>query len=79
MTSTEIKARKMDIMEALMSLDEEKLSKVEKYIRKLMGEQRTYEMPSDLLDALLTKANEDLKNGKYIEEQEMELFINSLQ
>ena len=36
MTTIEIKARKMDLLETLMSLDEKKLSKAEKYMHKLI-------------------------------------------
>lgn len=33
MTTMELKARKMDLVEALMQLDNEKLAKAEKYIK----------------------------------------------
>lgn len=78
MTAIEIKARKMDLLETLMSLDEKKLSKVEKYIHKLIQEPQSYEMPEELLNALLNKANDNLKAGNCIEEEEMQDFIHSL-
>lgn len=79
MTTIEIKARKMDLLETLMSLDEKKLSKVEKYIHKLIQEPRCYEMPQELLSALLNKASDNLNAGNYIEDNEMQDFIHSLQ
>ena len=48
MTTMELKARKMDLVEALMQLDNEKLAKAEKYIKKLLSDSptKTYDMPS---------------------------------
>ena len=81
MTTMELKARKMDLVEALMQLDNDKLSKAEKYIKKLLSAPpvQTYDMPSELLNALLDRADENKKNGNYIEEQDMDNFIQSLQ
>lgn len=79
MTTIEIKARKMDLLETLMSLDEKKLSKVEKYMHKLIQEPQSYEMPQELLNALLNKASDNLNTGNYIEDSEMQDFIHSLQ
>ena len=81
MTTMELKARKMDLVEALMQLDNEKLAKAEKYIKKLLSASptKTYDMPSELLNALLNRAENNKKSGNYIEEQEMSDFIKSLQ
>ena len=81
MTTMELKARKMDLVEALMQLDNEKLAKAEKYIKKLLSDSptKTYDMPSELLNALLNRARKYKKSGNYIEEQEMSDFIKSLQ
>ena len=40
----ELKARKMDLVEALMQLDNEKLAKAEKYIKKLLSDSPTKKM-----------------------------------
>ena len=71
----------MDLVEALMQLDNEKLAKAEKYIKKLLSDSstKTYDMPSELLNALLNRAENNKKSGNYIEEQEMSDFIKSLQ
>ncbi|WP_293711504.1 hypothetical protein [uncultured Parabacteroides sp.] len=76
----ELKARKMDLVEAVMLLDNEKLAKAERYIRSLLTESsdKTYEMPAHLLNALLDRADENRKNGSYIEDKEMDNFIKSL-
>lgn len=81
MTTMELKARQMDIMQALIQLDNEKLAKAEKYIHKLLNESKiqTFNMSSDLLNTLLDNAEENRKNGICIEEQEMNNFIDSLQ
>lgn len=81
MTTMELKARKMDLVEAVMLLDNEKLTKAEKYIKSLLFDSsaRTYDMPSALLNILLDRAEMNKKNGNYIEEEEMNNFIQSLQ
>lgn len=80
MTTMELKARKMDLVEAVMLLDNEKLAKAEKYILSLLAEpsSKSYDMPSSLLNALLDRADENRKNGSYINEKEMDEFIKSL-
>lgn len=81
MTTMELNTRRMDILDVLMQLDNDKFVKAEKYIHKLLHESKAkaYEMPSDLLNSLLDKAEENLKKRSYIEEQEMNNFIDSLQ
>mgnify|MGYP000347023061 CR=1 FL=1 len=80
MTTMELKARKMDLMELLLQLDGQKLAQVEKYIQRLLSDadSPTYKMPAKLLNTLLDKAEANKKNGCYIEEEEMNQFIDSL-
>lgn len=82
MTTMELKARKMDLLELLLQLDNVQLTKAEKYIHKLVGQEsshiQTYNMSQDLLNALLEKAEENKKKGNYIEEEDMNNYINTL-
>lgn len=80
MTTMEIKARKMDAVEALMQLDNDTFVKAEKYIQKLLNQSqnKTYEMPENLLNILLDKAEENRKKGLTISEQDMNNYIDSL-
>lgn len=81
MTTMELKNRKMDLMKVLLQLDSEKFTRVEKYIRKLINEPKVerYEISANLLKSLLDQAEENKKKGNFIEEEEMNNFIDSLQ
>lgn len=76
----ELNSRKMDAVEALMQLDNDKFIQAEKCIRMLLSESKTqvYNMPADLLNSLLGNSEKRLSKGSYIEEQEMNNFIDSL-
>lgn len=88
MTTMELNLRKESLKDYIQAMDEEAISKVEKYIRKLYkpqtvtdkAEPKPYPWAPDEeeLRSIVAESEENYRNGKYIEEEEMTIYLNSL-
>lgn len=79
MTTIELQAKRLNIINSLRELDKEGLSKLESLIQSLKEDtnKQTYKMPHELLIAFAERANEDFKNGNCITQEELEKEIET--
>lgn len=66
MKAMELQAQRTRIIEALMQMDSNSLSRIENFIHyKLEERDGHYEMPASLLQALVDKTEIEMQQGKY--------------
>lgn len=80
MTTLELQAAKLELIERLLTLNDDQFVKVKKYVKNLVAKEpvKTYKMPADLLNDLILASEEDIANGRCVGEEEMNDYIDSL-
>ena len=74
MTTMELNLRKEYLYDLIKGMDEERLSKVETYIKRLCPWTPSVEE----LESMIAESEENYEKGLYIEEEEMNKFFESM-
>ena len=84
MTTMELNLRKEYLYDLIKGMDEERLSKVETYIKRLCSptskKATNYPWPPSVeeLESMIAESEENYEKGLYIEEEEMYKFFESM-
>lgn len=84
MTTMELNLRKEYLYDLIKGMDEERLSKVETYIKRLCSptSEKATNYPwtpsVEELESMIAESEENYEKGLYIEEEEMNKFFESM-
>lgn len=85
MTTFELNLRKADLFDMIKSMDEESFSKAEKFIKQLCSNKAaTKSKPypwaptSGEIRSIVAESEENYRSGKFIEENDMDNYLDSL-
>ena len=84
MTTMELNLRKEYLYDLIKGMDEERLSKVETYIKRLCSptSKKATNFPwrpsVEELESMIAESEENYEKGLYIEEEEMNKFFESM-
>lgn len=72
MTTIELNARKMEIIEMLLQVDDEKaVSEIMAFVRKTKGVNPPCRFTAEEMQQRIVKAEDDIKNGHFIPHEEI--------
>lgn len=85
MTTFELNLRKADLFDMIKSMDEESLSKAEKFIKQLCSNKAVakskpypWAPTSSEIRSIVAESEVNYRSGKFIEEDDMDNYLDSL-
>lgn len=84
MTTMELNLRKENLYDLIKGMDEEKLSKVEKYIKRLCSpaSKKVADYPwapsAEELESMIAESEVNYEKGLYVEEEDMNKLLESM-
>lgn len=82
MTTMELNLRKTELFDMISSMDEENFSKAEKFIKRLCTAKHPKPYPwnptGEELKSVVAESEINYRSGKFIEEDDMDNYLDSL-
>lgn len=82
MTTMELNLRKTDLFSMINSMDEEDVTMVEKFIKRLCTSKRAAPYPwnptEEELRSVVAESEINYRSGKFIEEEDMDNYLDGL-